>query len=382
MLSNSLIDVETNLVHLLKVLENCKDKNIEFTYVSSWFVYGEALLPAAETSYCKPKGFYSITKRTAEQLIETYCKTYNIKYNIVRLGNVVGIADSKVSNKKNVLQFLINELKQDKDINLYCNGEFFRDFIDVNDVADGLKFIIDNNTFGDTTLIDRQYYSNFSSHSMKSSGEEVEKGLFFGMLRSMIFNDGVFLINYLKTLNVPVKLNNEIINRQKVEYLASYKQYLIAVNKDRINKRNMPNPLKPTDPALRDKIEAMMNEPMYVDQKMVSLISEEGKMGWLISASGFEAVVSQQERDIKRIKFKSNLGEFEINCRDYWLANGTHRMPKTIIVKDFKGEVFHVDVINMKHYLEKESDLINRLKRWDSHLKGKSSTDPRPSFLL
>jgi hypothetical protein len=45
----------------------------------------------------------------------------------------------------------------------------------------------------------------------------------------MIFNDGVFLINYLKTLNVPVKLNNEIINRQKVEYLASYKQYLIAV---------------------------------------------------------------------------------------------------------------------------------------------------------
>lgn len=240
----------------------------------------------------------------------------------------------------------------------------------------------DNNTFGDATLIDRQYYSNFSSHSLKSSGEEVEKGIFFGVMRSMIFNDGVFLINYLKTLNVPVKLNNEIINRQKVEYLASYKQYLIAVNKDRSNKRNMPNPLKPTDPALREKIETVMNEPMYVDQKMVSLISEEGKMGWLISASGFEAVVSQQERDIMRIKFKSTLGEFEINCKDYWLANGTHRMPKTMVVKDFKGDVFQVDVINMKHYLEKESDLINRLKKWDSHLKGKSSTEPRPSFLL
>jgi nucleoside-diphosphate-sugar epimerase len=149
MLTNSLIDVETNLIHLLKVLENCRDKDIEFTYVSSWFVYGDVLLPAAETSYCKPKGFYSITKRTAEQLIETYCKTYNIKYNIVRLGNVIGTADSKVSSKKNALQFLINELKQDKDINLYCNGEFYRDFIDVNDVAGGLKFIIDTNTFGE-----------------------------------------------------------------------------------------------------------------------------------------------------------------------------------------------------------------------------------------
>ena len=62
---------------------------------------------------------------------------------------MIGTSDSKVSSKKNVLQFLINELKQDKDINLYCNGEFYRDFIDVNDVADGLKFIIDINTFGE-----------------------------------------------------------------------------------------------------------------------------------------------------------------------------------------------------------------------------------------
>jgi nucleoside-diphosphate-sugar epimerase len=149
MLTNSLIDVETNLIHLLKVLDKCRDKDIEFTYVSSWFVYGDALLPAVETSYCKPKGFYSITKRAAEQLIETYCKTYNIKYNIVRLGNVIGPSDYKVSSKKNALQFLINELKQDRDINLYCNGEFYRDFIDVNDVAAGLKFIIDSNTFGE-----------------------------------------------------------------------------------------------------------------------------------------------------------------------------------------------------------------------------------------
>lgn len=149
MLSDSLIDVQTNLVHLLKVLENCRDKDIEFTYVSSWFVYGDALLPASETAYCNPKGFYSITKRTAEQLIETYCKTYNIKYNIVRLGNVIGPADTKVSSRKNALQFLINELKKDNNINLYCNGEFYRDFIDVNDVACGLRFIIDNNIFGE-----------------------------------------------------------------------------------------------------------------------------------------------------------------------------------------------------------------------------------------
>jgi len=264
------------------------------------------------------------------------------------------------------------------------NEDFFKLYFTkvASDLMKVSQARFDNNTFGDNALIDRVFFSNFSSHTLKAGAEEAEKGIFFGVLRSMIFNDGVFLINYLKSLNVPVKLNNEIINRQKVEYLASYKQYLVAINKDRTNKRSMQNPLKPADAAQREKIEAVMNEPMYVDQKMVSLTSEEGQMGWLVSASGFEAVISQQEREIKRVKYKSTLGEVEIYCKDYWLANGTHRMPRTLVVKDFKGESFQVDIINMKHYLEKEIDLVNRLKKWDSILKGKTALEPRPPFML
>jgi nucleoside-diphosphate-sugar epimerase len=142
-LENSFVDIETNLIHLMKVLDNCKGKDIEFTFVSSWFVYGDTHLPARESSPCRPKGFYSITKLAAEQLLESYCKTFNIKYNIVRLGNVIGKGDDKASKKKNALQFLIDELKADRDINLYNDGEFYRDFVHVDDVVDGLKFVID-----------------------------------------------------------------------------------------------------------------------------------------------------------------------------------------------------------------------------------------------
>jgi nucleoside-diphosphate-sugar epimerase len=61
-LENPFIDIETNLIHLMKVLNNCKEKDIHFTFVSSWFVYGDTHLPARESSPCKPKGFYSNTK--------------------------------------------------------------------------------------------------------------------------------------------------------------------------------------------------------------------------------------------------------------------------------------------------------------------------------
>lgn len=137
------IDITTNLTVLIKTLETCKNKNITFNFISSWFVYGDVELPAREDSYCNPKGFYSITKRTAEQLLISYCETFGIKYRILRLANVLGPDDKKVSKKKNALQFLIGELKQNNPINLYDNGNVYRDYIYVDDAVHAINLIID-----------------------------------------------------------------------------------------------------------------------------------------------------------------------------------------------------------------------------------------------
>jgi nucleoside-diphosphate-sugar epimerase len=142
-LTDSFTDINTNLIHLMKVLDNCKNKNIEITFISSWFVYGDTEIPANETSRCNPKGFYSITKYSAEMLLVSFCETFGIKYKIIRLANVLGKNDGKISKKKNALQYLINELKENRDINLYYDGEFLRDFIYIDDVIDGIKFIMD-----------------------------------------------------------------------------------------------------------------------------------------------------------------------------------------------------------------------------------------------
>lgn len=251
-----------------------------------------------------------------------------------------------------------------------------------NDVMKVAQTRYENNTFNEASLQEKVYFSNFTSYTVKGSPEESEKGLFQGMLRSMIFNDGAFIVNYLKSMGVPVKLNSEIINRQKVEHLADYKQYLVAISKDRNARKSVQNPLKPEDAAARDKIDNIMNEPMYVDQKQVKLSREEGDMSWLITAGQFEAVISYKNREIRRIKYRSQLGDYEIQCKDYWLANGTHALPRYILVKDYKGENFQIEILNLRHYLEKEVDLVNRLKKWDSLLKGKESTDPKPPFVL
>jgi nucleoside-diphosphate-sugar epimerase len=149
-LQDPYLDINTNLITLIKVLEQCKNKeNVIFNFISSWFVYGETEIPAYENTYCKPNGFYSITKRCAEQLIISFCKTFNIKYRILRLANVAGYGDKKASPQKNAFQFMINEMKLGNNVNVYDNGDFYRDYIHVDDIAEAIYLIMNKGEIND-----------------------------------------------------------------------------------------------------------------------------------------------------------------------------------------------------------------------------------------
>ena len=136
------LDVDTNLTVLLDVLQHCKDNDLIFNYVSTGFVYGSDIVYAKEDDHCDPRGFYSITKRTAEQLLISFCKTFDVKYRIMRIANVYG-QDKTVSARKNVLGFLIELMRHNEPITLYDDGMQLRDYMHVSDICRALKLVID-----------------------------------------------------------------------------------------------------------------------------------------------------------------------------------------------------------------------------------------------
>lgn len=154
--TDSLLDINTNLVVLMKVLDNYRDyvkktgEDGVFNFISSWFVYGkdsgfgEDARGIPETDSCDPKGFYSITKRCAEQLLMSYCETFGLKYRILRLANVLGAQDKKVSAQKNALQYLLTQMADNKSVDLYDAGHFYRDYIDVRDCARAIDLVVSN----------------------------------------------------------------------------------------------------------------------------------------------------------------------------------------------------------------------------------------------
>ncbi len=142
--TNPFIDIDTNLTTLVKVLSNITDReNTVFNFISSWFVYGNTDIPAKETSQCNPRGFYSITKRTAEQLLISYCETFGIKYRILRLANVVGRGDKNAGPQKNAIVHLIKQIKRNEPVKLYEGGKLYRDIISADDCIRAINLVLD-----------------------------------------------------------------------------------------------------------------------------------------------------------------------------------------------------------------------------------------------
>tara|TARA_R100001443_G_C3356330_1_gene178017 strand:+ start:1114 stop:1977 length:864 start_codon:yes stop_codon:yes gene_type:complete len=146
-LDNPHRDINTNLTTLVSVLEELKTQDIPtFNFISSGFVYGEHDDIVTENTVCNPKGFYSATKRCAEQLVEFYCKTHGINYRIIRLCNVIGGLDKKTSPKKNAVHFMVNQVLEGKRPTLFLDNKddkTIREYMDVSDICRAVETILD-----------------------------------------------------------------------------------------------------------------------------------------------------------------------------------------------------------------------------------------------
>ena len=149
--NDPLVDIKTNLEHMITTLQANRMKygnDFTFTLISTWFVYGITELPAKEDACTDPKGFYSITKRAAEQLLISYCDTFGINWRIIRLCNILGEVDTKTSARRNALQYMIKTLCEGGEINLY-DDDCLRDYLHVEDVASAIRLIARTGNFGE-----------------------------------------------------------------------------------------------------------------------------------------------------------------------------------------------------------------------------------------
>ena len=74
-------------------------------------------------------------------MIIAFSEAYQIKYRIIRLCNILGKGDKKVSNMKNGLTWMVNKLKINERIELYDKGEQTREIMHIYDACKAIELI-------------------------------------------------------------------------------------------------------------------------------------------------------------------------------------------------------------------------------------------------
>jgi len=133
----------TNTVGTANLLQETKDMNISFLYVSSASIYGDAQdLPVKETHPLHPKSPYGVSKFASEEFCKLYMRNYNMDIKIARPFNAYGGNQNYENPYANVPTKFVKNAKSGKDLMIFGDGLQTRDFVHVEDICDAFIHVM------------------------------------------------------------------------------------------------------------------------------------------------------------------------------------------------------------------------------------------------
>ena len=139
-IKNPLNNNTINISGTRNVLDSCVKNNVSVIAASTAALYEESKEPLSETSSIKPKSPYGESKLAMEQILYDYSKIHHINSLSLRIFNVFG----KGQNIKyaGVITKFLENIRNDKNLTIFGDGNATRDFVSVNDIVDAIVLAI------------------------------------------------------------------------------------------------------------------------------------------------------------------------------------------------------------------------------------------------
>lgn len=141
--------IRTNVLGTQVLLDAVREHKKRFHHVSTDEVFG-ALKPDdppfnEKTPY-NPRSPYSASKAAADHLVRAYYNTYGVEVTISNCSNNYG----PYMFPEKIIPLFISNLKENKKVPVYGDGQQVRDWIQVSDHCRGIEFIIKKGKIGET----------------------------------------------------------------------------------------------------------------------------------------------------------------------------------------------------------------------------------------
>lgn len=139
---NVIGDIRSNLILTISVLEVLKKNSIRplFITLGSATEYGSRNKDElTESSNAIPETFYEVGKIATRNYIEQYEREGLIRKSLsFRITNIYGMSKSKGDNDRGFIDDAIYRSMYNLDINCFGKGDFLRDYLHINDLAEAL----------------------------------------------------------------------------------------------------------------------------------------------------------------------------------------------------------------------------------------------------
>lgn len=132
-------DYAANVVPLLNILEVSRSRKIPAMVICAGTATQMGMpdrLPVDESHADRPMSIYDSHKLLAEQYLEHYARNGWVRGAVLRLANVYGPGVRSGSGDRGILNAMIRKALRGETLKIFGTGEFLRDYVYVDDVAD------------------------------------------------------------------------------------------------------------------------------------------------------------------------------------------------------------------------------------------------------
>ncbi len=146
-----------NIIGMQQTILECQRRGFfkKLISFSTSEVYGSSDdMLLSETDRLAPRTPYAAAKAACDLLIQSYNGSFNIDYTIIRLFNNYGPKKQVFLRRAGIIPTTINLLSQGKEVPIFGDGEFVRDFIFIKDTIRASLMVTENpNASGELFVI-------------------------------------------------------------------------------------------------------------------------------------------------------------------------------------------------------------------------------------
>lgn len=140
-MENPYLDIRTNLIGTMNVLESCRKHNRKAKLVLTGTITEAGKvknLPLTGEEKEFPISIYDTNKLICEKYAWIYQKSYGIKYTCLRFPTLYGERQQLNNPRFGITNYFIGRIIKKEPIIIYGDGEFIRDYVYIGDIIEAL----------------------------------------------------------------------------------------------------------------------------------------------------------------------------------------------------------------------------------------------------